>query len=412
LIQCWHWRAKCKAMLRTDYFRFTLGAIRARRARAILTALGIGVGVAAVVILTSIGATLERYVLSEFTQFGTNIIQIQPGKSQTFGASIGAINSLRPLTIEDALALERAPYATNVVPFVQGNAEVEANGRVRRTLVSGCGTDMARAFGFKTAIGSFLPPDDPTAPRAVTVLGAKMRKELYGDGNPLGTVVRVGGERYRVIGVMEAKGNMIGIDLDDTIYIPAARALSLFNRNGLFEIDVLYAAGVTADEVVGGVRRIMTARHGREDFTLTTQQEMLDTLGSILNVLTFAVGALGGISLLVGGVGIFTIMTIAVRERTSEIGLLCALGSRRRQILMLFLGEAVLLAALGGCGGLLLGLTVVGVVAVAAPTLPVATPVTYVLLAECIAIAIGLVSGVLPAMRASRLEPVDALRAE
>jgi putative ABC transport system permease protein len=399
-------------MLRADYFAFTLGAIRARRTRAILTALGIGVGVAAVVILTSIGATLERYVLAEFTQFGTNIIGVQPGKSQTFGASIGAINSLRPLTIEDALALRRAPYSTSVVPFVQGNADVEANGRVRRVLVNATGADMARAFSFNVAVGSFLPQDDPTAPRAVAVLGSKMRTELYGDANPLGSLLRVGGERYRVIGVMEAKGNMLGFDLDDTIYIPAARGLALFNRIGLFEIDVLYAPGVSAAEVTSGIRRIMIARHGREDFTLVTQQEMLDTLGSILGVLTFAVGALGGISLLVGGVGIFTIMTIAVRERTSEIGLLCALGSRREQILVLFLGEAVLLAALGGVGGLVLGLAIVGLIALALPHLPVATPVLFVLLAEGIAVAIGLISGVLPALRASRLEPVDALRTE
>jgi putative ABC transport system permease protein len=399
-------------MLRADYFAFTLGAIRARRTRAVLTALGIGVGVAAVVILTSIGATLERYVLAEFTQFGTNIIGVQPGKSQTFGASIGAINSLRPLTIEDALALRRVPYSTSVVPFVQGNADVEANGRVRRVLVNGAGADMARAFSFNVAVGSFLPQDDPTAPRAVAVLGSKMRTELYGDANPLGSLLRVGGERYRVIGVMEAKGNMLGFDLDDTIYIPAARGLALFNRVGLFEIDVLYAPGVSAEEVTSGIKRIMIARHGREDFTLVTQQEMLDTLGSILSVLTFAVGALGGISLLVGGVGIFTIMTIAVRERTSEIGLLCALGSRREQILVLFLGEAVLLAALGGIAGLVLGLAIVGLIALALPHLPVATPVLFVLLAEGIAVAIGLISGVLPALRASRLEPVDALRAE
>jgi putative ABC transport system permease protein len=399
-------------MLRGDYFAYTFGAIRARRARAFLTALGIGVGVAAVVVLTSIGATLQRYVISEFTQFGTNIIGVQPGKSQTFGGSVGAINSLRPLTIEDALALERVPYSTSVVPFVQGNADVEARGRVRRVLVNATGPDMARAFSFNIAIGSFLPKDDPTAPRAVAVLGAKMRTELYGDTNPLGTLLRVGGERYRVIGVMEAKGNMLGIDLDDTIYIPAARGLALFNRVGLFEVDVLYSQGVSAEEVVSGIKRIMMARHGREDFTLVTQQEMLDTLGSILNVLTFAVGALGGISLLVGGVGIFTIMTIAVRERTSEIGLLCALGSRREQILLLFLGEAVLLAALGGIGGLALGLAIVGLIALLAPTLPVSTPVLFVLLAEGIAISIGLISGVLPALRASRLEPVDALHAE
>jgi putative ABC transport system permease protein len=399
-------------MLRVDYLAYTFGAIRARRARAILTALGIGMGVAAVVVLTSIGATLERYVLEQFTQFGTNIIGVQPGKSQTFGASIGAINSLRPLTIDDALALQRVPYATSVVPFVQGNAEVEANGRVRRVLVNATGAEMARAFSFSLSIGSFLPHDDPLAPRAVAVLGSKMRTELFGDGNPLGTFVRVGGERYRVIGVMEPKGNMLGVDLDDSIYIPAARGLTLFNRQGLFEIDVLYAPGVAVEEVVGGIRRLMLARHGREDFTLITQQEMLDTLGSILGVLTMAVGALGGISLLVGGVGIFTIMTIAVRERTSEIGLLSALGSRREQILTLFLGEAVLLAALGGVGGLLLGLGLVGLIALLMPALPVSVPVHFVFLAEGIAVAIGLVSGILPAVRASRLAPVDALRAE
>jgi putative ABC transport system permease protein len=174
----------------------------------------------------------------------------------------------------------------------------------------------------------------------------------------------------------------------------------------------MYAPDVSAEEVVAGVGRILVARHGREDFTIVTQQEMLDVLGSILGVLTTAVGALGGISLLVGSVGIFTIMTIAVRERTAEIGLLRALGSKRSQILVFFLGEAVLLAALGGVGGLLLGLLVIGVIALAVPGLPVSVPLFYVVLAEAIAVAIGVVSGVLPAIRAAGSEPVEALRAE
>jgi putative ABC transport system permease protein len=399
-------------VLRQDYLSFTLGAIRARRGRAILTALGIGIGVAAVLILTSIGTGVQKYVVGQFTQFGTNIIAVQPGRSQTFGGSLGTISSLRPLTIDDAVALSRAPHVLSSVPMVQGNAEVEGNGRVRRTTVMGVGHDMARAFGFETAAGSFLPADDPTAPRAVIVLGSTMRRELFGDANPLGAAVRVGGERYRVIGVMRPKGAMIGFDLDDTVYIPAARALSLFNRSGLFEIDLMYAPDVSAEEVVAGVERILVARHGREDFTIVTQQEMLDVLGSILGVLTTAVGALGGISLLVGGVGIFTIITIAVRERTAEIGLLRALGSKRSQILVFFLGEAVLLAALGGVGGLLLGLLVIGVIALAVPGLPVSVPLFYVVLAEAIAVAIGVVSGVLPAIRAAGSEPVEALRAE
>jgi putative ABC transport system permease protein len=162
------------------------------------------------------------------------------------------------------------------------------------------------------------------------VLGSKVREELYGERNPLGDMIRVGGERYRVIGVMESKGQVLGFDLDDAVYIPAARALELYNRQSLFEIDVLYDKAVSADEVVGGIKRVLTARHGGFDVTITTQQQMLDVLGSVLNVVTFAVGALGGISLLVGGVGIFTIMTIAVHERTAEIGLLRAVGAGRQ----------------------------------------------------------------------------------
>lgn len=157
---------------------------------------------------------------------------------------------------------------------------------------------------------------------------------------------------------------------------------------------------------------VLGARHGREDFTVITQQQMLDVLGSVLDVLTFAVGALGGISLLVGGVGIFTIMTIAVRERTPEIGLLRALGARQGQVLALFLGEATVLAAIGGLGGLLLGLGIAWLLGIALPTLPAHVTWRYVASAELIAVAVGLIAGVWPARRAARLDPVEALRTE
>lgn len=399
-------------MIFRDFAKLTIGSIAAHRLRSTLTGLGIAIGVAAVVLLTSIGEGIHRFVLAEFTQFGTNLVAINPGRATTFGGSVGVFGTVRPLSIEDAQALERASHVIASVPLVQGNASVEGNRRERRVTVYGVGPDFAEAFRFAVSIGEFLPTDDPRAPRALAVLGSKLRAELFGNANPLGRLIRVGGSRYRVIGVMQSKGTVVGFDLDDTVFIPAARALELFNRESLFEIDVLYEEGAPVNEVVAGIERILLARHGGEDYTITTQQQMLDVMGSILDVLTFAVGALGGISLLVGGVGIFTIMTISVRERTSEIGLLRALGADREKVLRLFLGEAILLAALGGIAGLVLGAGGAQLLGAAIPALPVHTSVKYALVAEGVAVAIGLIAGVLPALRAARLEPVDALRAE
>ncbi len=395
-----------------DFLYLTGSSLVARRMRSFLTALGIAVGIAAVVLLTSIGEGVHQFVLAEFTQFGTTLVGINPGKATTAGTSMGAFGTERPLTIEDAGALGQLPYVRAVVPFVQGNAEVEAGNRRRRTTIYGAGPQMPEAFSMKVKSGRFLPEDDPTAPRAFAVLGSKLRHELFADRSPLGQRITIGGYRYRVIGVMESKGTVLGFDLDDTVYIPAARALTLFNNESLFEIDVMYEEGTPVDKVVKGIRETLVARHGRDDVTITTQQQMLDVLGSILNVLTFSVAAIGGISLLVGAIGIVTIMTISINERTNEIGLLRALGARQAQILSLFLGEAVVLAAVGGLSGLVLGTGIAGLLHTALPALPVHIPLVYVLLAEAIAVSIGLAAGVVPAYRAAQMDPVEALRAE
>jgi putative ABC transport system permease protein len=211
---------------------------------------------------------------------------------------------------------------------------------------------------------------------------------------------------------MESKGQMLGFDLDDAVYIPASRALSMFNRESLLEIDLAYAEGVGARQLAGKIRGSLIARHGMEDFTITTQEQMISVLGSVLNILTLAIGALGGISLLVGGVGIMTIMSIAVRERTSEIGLLRALGAGNRQILFLFMGEAVVLSGIGGVAGLGLGAGCAWLLNVLIPAMPTHTSMGYVVLAEILAWIVGLVSGAFPAYRAAGLDPVEALRAE
>ncbi len=395
-----------------EVVRFTASSAVSHRLRSGLTALGIAIGVMAVVLLTSIGAGLRDYMLNQFTQFGTNIIAINPGKAQTFGMPAGVLNSSRPLSLDDAQALKRLPYVRSTLPMVQGTASVEGGGRERQTGVSGTGDELPQALSFRVALGEFLPPDNVSAPRAFAVLGSKLRSELFGARNPLGERIRVGGQRYTVIGVMESKGTMFGFDLDDAVYIPVAKGLELFNREGLFEIDVMYEEGAPVEEVVKAVSRVLIARHGGEDFTITTQQQMLEVLGSVLNVVTFAVGALGGISLLVGGVGIFTIMTIAVRERTAEIGLLQAIGARRRQIRDVFLAESLLLAGIGGISGILLGLLCIAVLGVVLPTLPVSPAWGYMGLAVVVSLIIGLIAGVLPAIRAARLDPVESLRAD
>ena len=178
------------------------------------------------------------------------------------------------------------------------------------------------------------------------------------------------------------------------------------------EVDILYRDGNKADEVVAAIRRVLLHRHGQEDFTITTQQQMLDVLGSVLGMLTVAVGALGGISLLVGSVGIFTVMTIAVRERTGEIGLLRALGATRKHILFLFLLEGTLLAGLGGTAGLLLGFSLGWLIHAFVPLLPVHTPWTFILLAELLSMTIGIIAGIMPARQAALLDPLEALRSE
>jgi len=395
-----------------DFIQLTTNAVRSQRMRSFLTALGIAVGIGSVVLLTSLGEGLHRFMLAEFTQFGTNLIGINPGRVTTHGVSGALISNVRPLSIEDGQALKKIPQVVDVVAVVQGNAAVKVGKKQRRTTVYGIDPAAPEVFKLQMATGTFLPDDPPRAARSFAVLGSKVKDELFGAGQVLGKWIRIGSERFRVIGSMESKGQMLGFDLDDAVWIPTAKALAMFNRESLMEIDVLYKEGSSAEDVSDQIKKILIARHGTEDFTITTQEKMLEVLGKILNILTLAVGGLGGISLLVGGVGILTIMTIAVNERTNEIGLLRALGSEKNQILLVFLGEAVILASMGGLAGLVLGVGGAWLLGFLVPALPTHISWTYIIAAELLAAGIGLLAGVLPARRAAALKPVDALRSE
>ncbi|MDD1612157.1 MAG: ABC transporter permease [Methylococcaceae bacterium] len=394
-----------------DLLQFSYRSIVSHKLRSSLTALGLVIGIAAVVILTSIGRGIHSFVLAEFTQFGTHLLSINPGKKSTFGISGATISTVRPLSLDDAAALRKLPSVIAVVPVLQGNARVEAGVKQRRTNVLGAGSAVPEVWRLKTAIGRFLPAEEGN-PRALAVLGHKMAEELFGESNPLGQRIRIGTDRYRVIGVMAKKGQMLGFDMDDTLFIPAAKAMELFDRESLMEIDVLYKTSVSVASVENAVKRLMIARHGLEDFTIITQNQMLETMDSVLSILTMGVAALGGISLLVGSVGIFTIMTIAVSERVSEIGLLRAVGAERRVIFRLFLGEALALSVAGGLAGVLVGILIIKTIGSVLPALPVELAWGYIISAFALSLLIGIAAGVTPAMKAARLEPLEALRTE
>ncbi len=235
---------------------------------------------------------------------------------------------------------------------------------------------------------------------------------MYSGSNPIGDRIRIAGSRFRVVGVLEDKGDVLGLNVDDLVIIPAARMLELYNSESLMEIDVRYSEHANPDELVASIKRLLISRHAVEDFVVITQQQMLDSLGSILDVTTAAVAGLGSISLLVGGVGIFTIMTISVRERTHEIGLLRAVGATRLQVRNLFLSESVLLATSGAIVGLLFGGLLVLLLSAMISGLPARLSPFYMVAAVLVAVVIGVIAGITPSGRAAQLEPLEALRAD
>lgn len=401
-------------MTALDLAGLSAEALRAHRLRYALSALAIAVGIAAVVLMVSIGEGMRIFIVDQIASFGTTLISVNPGKVETAGGMPGAMGgSVRKLTLDDARAMKRLPGVAGVVPVAYGTALVEHENRGRDVFVYGVSHEAPAVWSMPVASGQFLPEMDYDRAAPVCVLGPKLKRELFGETNALGVTVRIGKARYRVVGVMAPKGQFLGFDLDDTAYIPVGSAMKLLNRSELDEVDVRAASPEAIDPVASRIKALMIDRHdGHEDFTVVTQAEGLSMVSNILGVVTTVVSAIAAISLLVGAIGILTIMWIVVRERTAEIGLVKAIGARRDQILAWYLAEAAVTALAGGIGGLLFGVGGARLLAAAVPGMQSHTSPLLVLGALAMAFTVGIASGVAPAMQAARMDPVQALRGD
>jgi putative ABC transport system permease protein len=393
----------------SELIAFAVGALRGHRLRTALSVVGVAVGIAAVIALTALGEGARRYVVQEFSSLGTNLLIVLPGKVETTGMMpFGGV--VHDLTIADYQAVaSRVPNVVRAAPLATGEEKLRYGGKARSVPVIGTTEDLVEVRRLTIGAGQFLPAGDPNRGGSEIVLGVKVAQELFATENPLGKVVRLGEWRFRVVGVLEPKGRSLGFDFDELVFIPVRTAMRMFNRSSLFRILVELPEGADLQGGKEAVIKLLEERHRADDVTVITQDAVVDTLGSILGVLTLALVAIASVSLTVAGVGIMNVMLVAVSERRGEIGLLKALGASTAQILAVFIAEAAVLSTLGGLVGLAVGAAATRIFVSVYPTFPAATPVWATVASLAVSIVVGVFFGVVPARRAARLDPVEAL---
>jgi putative ABC transport system permease protein len=399
-------------MLLPDLLRLASDSVRRARMRSAMLLLAMAIGVASVVILTALGEGARRYVTGEFKALGTRMVIVLPGRSETSGMQPGMFigQTSRPLTIDDARALLRISNVERIAPVVVGSASASVAERARDVPVFGSSSDLKVIQGFDMKQGEFLPSGDLDRDQAVCVVGAKVASELFPGRNAIGDSLRLGDRRFRVIGIMSDKGRMAGIDSQEIVVIPVSAALALFNSESLFRILVQADSREAMPRVRTRVEEIIRLRHqGELDVTVITQDAVLATFDRIFTALTMTLAGIASISLLVAGVLVMNVMLVAVSQRTSEVGLLKALGATQRQIIALFLTEAVLLSLVGAFAGIIVGLSVNWAVGSVYPKLPLITPAWAYAMAILTALFSGIGFGLMPARRAAKLDPVVAL---
>ena len=395
-----------------DVVQFASNSLKGSRARTLLMILAMSIGVAAVVILTALGEGARRYVINEFSSLGTNLVIVFPGRTETAGIGPGMLLGQIPreLSLDDAEALLRSRAVSRIAPLTIGTSQISRDAMNREVIVLGSTSELLEVRHMNLGRGQFLPTGDIHQSESVCVLGAKINRELFGNESGVGSWVRLGDRRFRVIGVMSSQGESMGFNTDEIVIVPVESAHMLFNTSGLFRILVEAKSRDSIEKARSDAEKILFARHGGEkDVTVITQDAVLATFDRILRALTLAVGGIAAISLAVAGILIMNVMLIAVSQRVQEIGLLKALGAPSIQIRNLFFTEAVLLSGTGSIAGLILGEA--GVIAISRlyPSLPVTAPWWAVLAAIATSLGTGVLFSVWPARRAARLDPVTSL---
>jgi putative ABC transport system permease protein len=400
-----------------------LQSLNANKMRSLLTILGIVIGVASVIALLSIGESAGASITGEIESIGTNVIYILDGNNSE------EVTNPKDLTLRDAEALansRRAPDVAFVAPVISGGSEISYGAEGRTTAILGITPDYQFVQNITMSEGDFISEAQVEGRSAVVVLGPEMAKTLLGrSSNILGNSVRIGGYPFRIIGITEAKGGSAFNNPDNNVYIPISTAQTrLPHGNSSNSVQYILASveeAEDADRAIEQITDVLRSTHripprSPNDFTILNQQDFLAVASTITNVLTIFLGGIGAISLLVGGIGIMNIMLVSVTERTREIGLRKALGARKRDILLQFLTESVLLSMIGGLIGIGLGwaisLVVSQIATQSGTPLEISVTANSVLLATLFSAAVGIFFGYYPANRAASLAPVEALRYE
>ena len=395
-----------------DQLGFAWRSLISSRLRTLLVILAAAIGVVAVILLTALGEGARQYILGEFSQLGSDLLIVLPGKTERGGGPPGLIfETERDLTLRDVEALRRQPHINAVSSVSIGVVDIGYGSHVRQTTLIGSDASLEQTRKLSLGRGNFLPSADLNEAQAVTVIGRTLADDLFRNASPLGQWLRLGDRRFRVIGVLKKQGTSLGQNLDEVAIIPIASAQSLFNNPALFRILIQAESRSHLAAIEQNARHVLTQLHqGEEDFTLLTQDAVLSTFDQIFKVMTMSVAGIAAISLVVAGIIIMNVMLVSVSQRRTEVGLLMALGAPRSIILRLFLFESLLVSTLGALAGCLLGRGGVAILAWVYPSFPVMTPVWAYFAATGTALGAGVLFGWLPARRAAHLDPVQALK--